>query len=495
VTSERYLDENLRDHPPETHGGNERERYADRAAVRARLEGIAGPETLLRETCARYGSPVAVTEAHLGCTRDEQLRWLGEVWNAAQTVRREGHDVRAVTAWSLLGAFDWNSLLTHADNSYEPGVFDLRGGAPRPTALAHMLPSLARNGSFQHPIMQTPGWWRRAIRLARPLRDRGEHEVNLETVCPPEDLMRPEVPTSAAPHGASRRQPLLIIGGAGRLGTAFARAAELRGLAYRSLTRAELDAADADAVAAAVKAMSPWAVINCAGFSSVDAAEREERACVRANVYAAESVALACAAMSIPHVTFSSDHVFDGSKGAPYVESDACNALNVYGASKVMADQKVLATGGKALIIRPGKLLAPADENDFLLAPLRRLAGGERVRVAHDLRFSVTFLPDLVNAALDLLIDGETGLWHLPNPGVLTPQDLVVAAADMLQLDADLIKGVPLWSLRPAALRARFRGLESERAPLLPPLTDALQRYCADAPRLADKIEAAVAAR
>ncbi|MDQ6622315.1 MAG: family 1 glycosylhydrolase, partial [Verrucomicrobiota bacterium] len=124
VTSERFLGDNLRAHPPETHGGNGRDRYADVAAVRARPEGVAGPESLLRAACERYQLPVAITEAHLGCTREEQLRWLAEIWRAAQTIRAEGHDVRAVTAWSLLGAFDWDNLLTRDDGGYESGAFD-----------------------------------------------------------------------------------------------------------------------------------------------------------------------------------------------------------------------------------------------------------------------------------------------------------------------------------------------------------------------------------
>jgi dTDP-4-dehydrorhamnose reductase len=97
---------------------------------------------LLWETWQRYGIPIAVTEAHLGCTREEQMRWLDEVWQAAKTLRGNGVDVRAVTAWSLLGAYDWHCLLTRCEGHYEPGVFDLRGHAnrarqPWPRRLTH----------------------------------------------------------------------------------------------------------------------------------------------------------------------------------------------------------------------------------------------------------------------------------------------------------------------------------------------------------------------
>jgi dTDP-4-dehydrorhamnose reductase len=147
LTSERFLDERMGRYPSETHGGNNRHSYADVEAVRVCAEGTAGPRALLREAWERYGLPLAVTEAHLGCAREEQLRWLKEVWGGALSLRREGGDVRAVTAWSLLGAFDWHNLLTRDEGRYEPGVFDLRAPRPRPTALARMLKDLSHGYS------------------------------------------------------------------------------------------------------------------------------------------------------------------------------------------------------------------------------------------------------------------------------------------------------------------------------------------------------------
>ncbi len=92
--------------------------------------------SLLQETWQRYGIPVAVTEAHIDAGREDQLRWLAEIWRGAQSAREAGADVRAVTAWSLLGAFDWNCLLGERRGYYEPGPFDVRAPKPRPTALA-----------------------------------------------------------------------------------------------------------------------------------------------------------------------------------------------------------------------------------------------------------------------------------------------------------------------------------------------------------------------
>ena len=76
ITSERFLDQRLTRYPASLHGGNGRHSYADVEAVRVCSEGVAGPKAIMHEVWERYGLPLAITEAHLGCTREEQLRWL-----------------------------------------------------------------------------------------------------------------------------------------------------------------------------------------------------------------------------------------------------------------------------------------------------------------------------------------------------------------------------------------------------------------------------------
>ncbi len=164
VTSDRYLDENLEGYPPETHGGNRWERYADDAAVRACMN-LSGFDGALRDAHARYHAPIALTEVHLGATPDEQLRWLMEAWGAAREARAKGIDVHAVIAWSLLGSYDWDSLVTQPNEHYEPGVFDLSDGSVRPTLLVQAVAALARGEEITEPVLREPGWWRRPERL------------------------------------------------------------------------------------------------------------------------------------------------------------------------------------------------------------------------------------------------------------------------------------------------------------------------------------------
>ncbi len=460
LTSERLLDERLMLYPPSTHGGNGRHAYADVEAVRLRPEGLAGPHALLAEVWERYQLPLAVTEVHNGCTREEQLRWLHEVWDAAVQLKREGVDLRAVTIWALLGAFDWNSLVTRDEGHYEPGAFDLRSSEPRPTAVATLIRELVTRGRGSHPVLDMPGWWRRSKRLvyAHTLESRS---------------LRPSRPPAAA-------RPLLITGATGTLGRAFGKRCELRGLSYRLLTRAEMDIADPYSVDTALALHGAWAVVNAAGYVRVDDAELDPERCLRENTEGAAVLAEVCRARGIGLVTFSSDLVFGGDKREPYRESDPVAPLNAYGRSKAEAERRVLGLNPKSLVVRTSAFFGPWDEYNFVTQALRSLAEGRLFAAADDTVVSPTYLPDLVDACLDLLIDREHGTWHLANPGALTWAELGRRAAELAGFDPTLIDAKSMKSFGLAARRPSYSALTSERAYLLPPLEHALSRYMSE---------------
>jgi dTDP-4-dehydrorhamnose reductase len=463
LTSERFLDERIDRYPAEAR--QQGSPYVDVAAVHVLQHGIAGHRGLLAEAWERYRLPLAITEAHLGCTREEQLRWLLEAWEAACDLRAAGMDIRAVTAWSLLGACDWDSLLTRQAGSYEPGVFDVSGGTPRPTALAALLSDLAHGRQPDHPVLAGAGWWRRPHRFF--------FGADLDT----------SGASSRAPQAAGaravQRRPLLITGAPGALGQAFGRLCEVRGLDYRLLTRQELDIADRGMAREVVDRLQPWAVVNAAGYARVDDAEREPERCFRENRDGPATLAEVCAARHLPLLTFSTDLVFDGAKPSPYVERDPTAPLNVYGRSKAEAERCVLATLQQALVVRSSAFFGPWDEHNALVAALRSISGGEMCEFADDVTVSLTYVPDLVNACLDLLIDEATGIWHLSNSGGLTWAEFVRKAASCAGLDGAKIRGVPSESLRLPAKRPRNSVLVSERGQALGTLDAALARYFA----------------
>lgn len=452
LTSDRYLDHRLDRYPDETHGTNGVIRYADVEAVRARPEGIAGHRAHLLAAWNRYHRPLALTEAHLGCTREEQMRWLMESWDGAAAARAAGADVRAVTVWALLGCHEWDSLVTRAQGHYEPGVFDVRGPTPRPTAIASIVDSLARGGKPHHPALAGPPWWRRPDRM-------------------------PYGAARAAKGHSPDAAPLLVIGSTGTLGRAFQRIAAQRGLACRLVGRQDVDIADPTRVDAIVRRFQPWAVINAAGYVRVDEAERDIEACRRANLTGPINLAAACRRHALPLVTFSSDLVFDGRAGRAYVEDDEPNALNVYGGTKAEAERRVREMLPAALVIRTSAFFGPWDDFNFLACLFRALDRGASFEADEDSTVSPTYVPDLVHASLDLLIDGETGLWHVVNAGAVTWLAFARMAAERTGRAMDLIKAVASDRAWGAAARPRFSALTSSRGQLPRSLDRALDAY------------------
>jgi dTDP-4-dehydrorhamnose reductase len=234
VTGERWLDQRLERYPVQLWGGNGRERYADVEAVRVCLESIAGPGELLTECAQRYGRPIAITEAHLACTREEQVRWLRDIFVELTQLRSRGVDVRAMTIWSLLGAFDWNSALTRQDGYYESGAFDVSSVVPKETAIAAYVRSLTGREARELPACEGAGWWRMPSRL--------EFE--------PCSRLRAHV--AAPPPVHAERKPLVIYGDAHPLAAWLRRACAIRNLEVRT---------QPDPLA--------WAVVDCGGSCDI----------------------------------------------------------------------------------------------------------------------------------------------------------------------------------------------------------------------------------
>jgi beta-glucosidase/6-phospho-beta-glucosidase/beta-galactosidase len=159
VTSERYLDEDRRRFDPRTFSTNGKHRYIDTEIVRADPGRRLGVGALLKQVWERYKLPIVVTEAHLGDCVDEQKRWLGEVWQDAEAARLMGVDVQAVTAWALLGLYDWHCLLTRREDCHEPGAFNVSSGVPEPTGLVDMLQQITAGKPVDTLIPPGRGWW------------------------------------------------------------------------------------------------------------------------------------------------------------------------------------------------------------------------------------------------------------------------------------------------------------------------------------------------
>ena len=180
VTSDRFLDHRQHLYPAPLRSPDPKIGYVNTEAARVFVPpGETGWAPRLREVWARYAMPIAITEAHLGCAdAREPLRWLMQAWDAAQLLRSEGADIRAVTAWALFGLVDWDCMLRERRGRYERGVFDAaHAQQPRPTLLADAVHHLTRKGRFTHPALLQPGWWERDDRVFAAFRRRGHGAV------------------------------------------------------------------------------------------------------------------------------------------------------------------------------------------------------------------------------------------------------------------------------------------------------------------------------
>jgi dTDP-4-dehydrorhamnose reductase len=299
-------------------------------------------------------------------------------------------------------------------------------------------------GTFDHPVLAEAGWWRRAAGPSKSVQARMPSHAGL---------------------------PILILGGAGNLGRALKRVADTRGLACRNLSRYEADVRDPASLRRALDRHRPWAVVNAAGYTSIDDAETDAERCFEINSTGALNAASVCAEKGIAHVAISTDLVFDGAKSGPYVESDDVGPLSVYGRSKFAGEKSILARYADALVIRASPLFDPRSSSHFAAQVLRPENSGPPL-VLPGGRVSPTYTIDLCEALLDLLIDGESGIWHLANVGSVTWSEFAGLLFDMFSVPARELHGEAAFAQRPEQ-----SVLISEKASLMPSLENALGRF------------------
>lgn len=174
-------------------------------------------------------------------------------------------------------------------------------------------------------------------------------------------------------------------------------------------------------------------------------------------------------------VTFSSDLVFDGKKDSAYTEDDQTRAINVYGHSKQLAEEFCRNVNPASLIIRTSAFFGPWDKHNFVYHTLNQLASGREVIVPNDIIVSPTYVPHLVQATLDLLIDDEAGIWHLANKAQITWHEFAKQVALKAGFDPGMVKACT--NLQSAAPRPRNSSLKSKKYSLMPALETAIEQY------------------
>jgi dTDP-4-dehydrorhamnose reductase len=273
---------------------------------------------------------------------------------------------------------------------------------------------------------------------------------------------------------------ILITGAGGMLGQDVRKAAQAAGHEPITLARAQLDIADADAVSHAFAAARPDAVINCAAWTKVDAAEEHEQDATVANGVGAGFVARAAASAGAWTVHVSSDYVFDGSKRLPYLESDPTGPLSAYGRSKLAGELAVAAAAPHAHTIVRSSWLFGAGGPCFPKTMLRLAAERDELNVVDDQIGCPTYTADLARALVALADARSLGVLHVAAADQCSWYEFAVATITAGGLDCRVhpidTSRYPLPAPRPA-----FSVMRSQRgAPELPGWREALSNFISE---------------
>lgn len=269
----------------------------------------------------------------------------------------------------------------------------------------------------------------------------------------------------------SRPAAVLVVGAGGRLGRALARADWPDGLSPVLATRADLDALDPVAVETALERHRPAVVLNAAAWTDVDGAERQPQAARRLNRDLPAVLAAACARRGSRLLHVSTDYVFDGAAGRPYVETDTPRPLGAYGRTKWEGEQAILAAAPDAVIVRTAWLVGP-DRPGFLTAILDQADAGADLCVVEDLHGSPTSTDSLAAAlvavAARLASDPAApgGIYHFAGQGRASWRDLAQAILEARQAAggpaAPTVQGRPADTGPDRAPRPRASPLASQ---------------------------------
>ena len=280
-----------------------------------------------------------------------------------------------------------------------------------------------------------------------------------------------------------------VIGGGGQLGVELVRELKKRGYEAIGWDRDKLDATNGEQIERVLVPWYPEVVFNCAAYNQVDVAESEPHAAVQVNALAVRNLALACRQLDARFVHYSTDYVFDGTAGRPYVESDHPHPLGAYGVSKLAGEHFAQAYLDAPLLVRTSGVFGPGGlrtaRGNFVELMLRLAKSSQPIRVVEDHVASPTYAPLLAARTLDLVERKHTGIIHI---GGGTPVSWFHYAKLIFEV------GLPEQEVqlhptnereyRTAARRPKYSALSNEKMESLglepmPPLGDVLRMYFA----------------
>jgi dTDP-4-dehydrorhamnose reductase len=227
---------------------------------------------------------------------------------------------------------------------------------------------------------------------------------------------------------------ILVIGRSGQVARALLERSRAHHLPLIFMGREALDLSDTTAIEAAIERVSPQAIINAAAYTAVDAAETDQDAARAINVTGPAFVAEIAAKRQMPFVHLSTDYVFDGTKAAPYLESDPTNPLNMYGLTKRDGEELILAHKPDAVILRTSWVYSPYGKN-FLRTMLSLAQTRDSLSIVDDQIGAPTSALDIASACISIIdakLSGHQGrgIFHMTGGGETSWAGFAQAAFD-----------------------------------------------------------------
>ncbi len=277
----------------------------------------------------------------------------------------------------------------------------------------------------------------------------------------------------------------MVFGACGQLGVEITRVIQERGFETRLHDKADVDISDTLKVDRTISEFDPSLVFNCAAYNQVDVSESEPLQAVIANGLGVRNLAIACRQNDALLVHFSTDYVFDGTANRPYNEQDTPHPLGAYAVSKYAGELYAQAYLDRVLIARTCGVFGPAgvktNRGNFIELMLRLEHGRQNIRVIDDHIASPTYAPFLAEKAVELVMRGETGVFHIGGGTPISWYEYARLIFEVAGLQPSLT-ATTSREYRTAARRPRYSALANARMdalgiPPMPPLRTAIEQY------------------
>ncbi|MEO7272337.1 MAG: NAD(P)-dependent oxidoreductase [Vicinamibacterales bacterium] len=273
---------------------------------------------------------------------------------------------------------------------------------------------------------------------------------------------------------------VMVTGAAGQLGSAVAQ--RHGDHLVVGFTRSQLDIGDEAAVRRAVASAEPDAIVNCAAYNDVDGGETNATGALLGNAFGVLYLARAARDAGATFIHYSTDFVFDGTAGRPYVETDQAAPMSTYGSSKLLGEW-FASEAPEAYVLRVESLFGGPRAKSSIDKILASIQAGQPTRVFGDRTVTPSYVEDVVSVTEGILARRPpTGLYHCVNGGVTTWRGIAEEVARLLGREADIVS-VNLADVKLVARRPLYCALSNEKLAAagfeLPSWQDALARYVA----------------